>query len=175
MKCRLIIKQLRLRFYNVLRRTVRRLNLYKGKNLHSIVVVKCKHSSFSRRSPTEGMKKNIPFFSLEKSEHHILEWTLTELANTLLFNKTYFNKTRNFLATVPQHSLNYPFYFSHFPHTLLGKKGDIARIWTGIFFTWAIHFIILFQHEHSQNWQTVRKLCLSPSFTCFSNNIYHQG
>ena len=29
------------------------------------------------------MKRNIPFFSLEKPKHHILEWTLTELANTL--------------------------------------------------------------------------------------------
>ena len=51
--------------------------------MHSIVVVKCKHSSFSGRSPTGGMKRNISFFSLEKRKHHILEWTLTELANTL--------------------------------------------------------------------------------------------
>ena len=51
--------------------------------MHSIVVVKCKHSSFSGRSPTGGMKRNISFFSLEKREHHILEWTLTKLANTL--------------------------------------------------------------------------------------------
>ena len=48
--------------------------------MHSIVVVKCKHSSFSGRSPNGGMKGNISFFSLEKCEQ---QWTLTELANTL--------------------------------------------------------------------------------------------
>ena len=64
---------------------------YIWNELHSIVAVKCKHSSISRGSPTGGMKKNTSFCSLEKREHHISDWTLTELANTLK-NKSVWRK-----------------------------------------------------------------------------------
>ena len=79
LQCRLIIMQLN--FYDVLRRYVKN-SIYIRSESHSIVVVKCKHSSFSGRSPTGGMKKKISLCPLEKREHHISEWTLTKLANT---------------------------------------------------------------------------------------------
>ena len=52
--------------------------------MHSIciVAVKYKHFSISGRSPTGEIKKIISLCSFEH-EHHILEWTLTELVSTL--------------------------------------------------------------------------------------------
>ena len=61
----------------------RKNKIYIWNELHSIVVVKYKHSSISGRSPTGGGKKIILFCSQENRKHHNLEWALTELANTL--------------------------------------------------------------------------------------------
>ena len=47
--------------------------IYIWKELHSIVVVKYKHSSISGRSPTRGMEKFISFCLKKKQEHRILE------------------------------------------------------------------------------------------------------